>query len=835
MQRSNLAGAIFLGLFGLPFAGMGLAFAFTAARSGTNMPGLIGVLFGAFFACIGFGLMTAAVVGYKKANQQSALEEATPDKPWLWREDWASGRANGGDPKANITMWVFTAFWDFISIAATVAVFPKLVNGGDLRALLVFLFPVAGIFITAMAVRGTIRIQRFGPTSFWFDTFPFSPGVRVKGVIHLKLPTAAPHGIDLRLSCIRRVTTSSGKNRSVTELILWQDTRNVPAEHIIQGLSDAQVPVDFAIPADAYETDSNNSNDRLIWQLHAEADVPGVDFSDDYEIPVFRTQASAAAAGEASSSSAAFSSTASMSSAPQPEAPAPPPSHTHIVFSENEQGTSFYFPPLRSIPQALGIFVFATIWTGVVYFLWTHPQVPWIFRIVFSLFEILVIYMFLSVVFGSALLRVQNGVLQVRTAILGFGTLRTLPFSDVASISPLSQGRANTSGEVLYGINVKQSDGRNINVAASTLTQAEARWIVATLDRAMGRKQDTRVEFQSLMLGMPPQRLSTPGATGLPNKPPFKLRNPHRKFGFVSFGIWLLIVAGMLFSFFSRVHTTPSRPSTSAATHRKPIAKAPMTDEDATRIAALPVQGQAEELLERAINHDERALELFENSIEGWTSDVRLTDQVKQLQGKAMYSTDLRVRQAEADLNLAMEGWHRDREAVDLLLQRAETDRAYRPSAYYFLGMEAGRGIETDRVFGVLRERALNDSDPVVRQWAVEGLRFLKTNEALEVLFQSFTSDPSFTVRDRAGCNISDCGIFTRTQRMRYVPKLIDLAADSSQNSQMHTWAYMALNGVTDASEPSNANAWRKWYEEHGSEKMREFENLPWYQVRGDQ
>jgi hypothetical protein len=182
-----------------------------------------------------------------------------------------------------------------------------------------------------------------------------------------------------------------------------------------------------------------------------------------------------------------------------------------------------------------------------------------------------------------------------------------------------------------------------------------------------------------------------------------------------------------------------------------------------------------------------------------------------------------------------MEGWHRDREAVDLLLQRAETDRAYRPSAYYFLGMEAGRGIETDRVFGVLRERALNDSDPVVRQWAVEGLRFLKTNEALEVLFQSFTSDPSFAVRDRAGCNISDCGIFTRTQRMRYVPKLIDLAADSSQNSQMHTWAYMALNGVTDASEPSNANAWRKWYEEHGSEKMREFESLPWYQVRGDQ
>jgi hypothetical protein len=45
----------------------------------------------------------------------------------------------------------------------------------------------------------------------------------------------------------------------------------------------------------------------------------------------------------------------------------------------------------------------------------------------------------------------------------------------------------------------------------------------------------------------------------------------------------------------------------------------------------------------------------------------------------------------------------------------------------------------------------------------------------------------------------------------------------------------MALNGITDASVSSNPNAWRKWYEEHGGEKEREFENLQWYQVKGDQ
>ena len=117
----------------------------------------------------------------------------------------------------------------------------------------------------------------------------------------------------------------------------------------------------------------------------------------------------------------------------------------------------------------------------------------------------------------------------------------------------------------------------------------------------------------------------------------------------------------------------------------------------------------------------------------------------------------------------------------------------------------------------------------------MEGLRFLKTDEALDVLFQSFTHDSNYSVRDRAGCNLSDCGIFTRAQRMRLVPKLIDLAEDRNIDSQMRSWVFMALQGITDVSLPANAAAWRTWYKQHGAEKTAEFEALPWFQVRGDQ
>lgn len=91
------------------------------------------------------------------------------------------------------------------------------------------------------------------------------------------------------------------------------------------------------------------------------------------------------------------------------------------------------------------------------------------------------------------------------------------------------------------------------------------------------------------------------------------------------------------------------------------------------------------------------------------------------------------------------------------------------------------------------------------------------------------------SVRDRAGCNISDCGNFTRAQRMRMAPKFLDLLADPSTSAQMRTWSFMALHEITDQNLGSDAQAWQTWYGQHGAGKLAEFERLDWWQVRGDE
>jgi len=249
------------------------------------------------------------------------------------------------------------------------------------------------------------------------------------------------------------------------------------------------------------------------------------------------------------------------------------------------------------------------------------------------------------------------------------------------------------------------------------------------------------------------------------------------------------------------------------------------------------MQDEAEELLERAIEHDPRALDLFEQNIGSpeWLGKIKLTERMKELERRSEFSSDLRVRYANADLNLSMDGWQKNDEGADKLIERARSDAQYRASAVYFMGMMAGRGVAYDRLYPVLLEYAKHDPNSLVRVWAVEGMRYLGTDEALDQLFDSFVNDPSDQVRNRAGCNVSDCGNFKRAQRMRMVPNLISLTQDPNTTPQMRNWSFLALHEITDANVSNDATAWQSWYDQHGSEKLVQFEQADWWQVRGDE
>ena len=840
MTQPSKGAAVFLTLFGLPFLVGGLAFLYAQLVSRGNFLALDlvgGILIASVFVFIGGGFIYAAFRGYALLKQQAAREESNPFSPWQWRTDWALRRAESQNKKSEITYWVIAILVNMITLPFLFGMVPKFVRNGDPRVILLLGFNLLGAILIVNAARATIRHRRFGNTYFEFDALPFSPGERVGGRIHLKLDTRVEHGIDLRLSCVRKILSASGNNRSTSQAILWQADQNIPAGAVGPGPLGQTIPVDFTPPPDSLFTNHDNPNDQVFWLLHAQADVPGVDYSDDFEIPVFRSASSSAPVSDFGTRIATGTNNFGFATSQPSDADSgevPQPAHTKVVVSMGSGGTEFYFPALRNPGRALILLLVTVFWSAVVFVLF-RSQAPIFFFIMFGFTDLLLIAGILHVTLGSSRISVRSGEILSRTGIFGLGRTRRIQASDVASIVPVAgMQQGNSTGTVLHAIRMRLKDGSKITLADEIDSRQEARWVVSQIETLAGLKVDTHVEVD-LPLGV---------ASQLPRQTSGQVFTPPRRppSAAASAGVFFVIVAGMIGLMAWRMTSFTSRrsnPRTAAAAPVKPATRrvfsAPLTDADVGRVRALPAQAQADELLERAIGHDTGALELFDQQIGSWNGHIRMTDRMKQLEQRSRFSKDLRVRYANVDINLALEGWQKNEQAADLLIQKAHADPRYRSAAVYYLGMLAARGVDYDRIHQVLLNYARYDQDALVRQWAVEGMRFLGKDEVLDELFTSFTEDPATTVRDRAGCNISDCGIFTRKQRMKMVPKLIDLAMNPRTTGQMRGWTFVALQEITDERLPADALVWSRWYQEHGSEKMAEFERLEWWQVRGDE
>jgi HEAT repeats len=223
-------------------------------------------------------------------------------------------------------------------------------------------------------------------------------------------------------------------------------------------------------------------------------------------------------------------------------------------------------------------------------------------------------------------------------------------------------------------------------------------------------------------------------------------------------------------------------------------------------------QQQAELLLERAVNHYDGAKDQIATRVESWRGKLKLSPRLNSLVTTALNSNDLRVRAAGIDLDLAAMGAVKAPATVERLAQQAENGpRSQRVWALWELGLLGNRGVVPERVNEVLVSQ-LQDSDPEVRHWAVEGLAYLGTNESIAPLLRVFHDDPSPMVRERAACSLAQSGMLTQEQRHSVIPHLLDYADDASLDAQTHGWVYQALRDITGQSLPNDSASWRSWY-----------------------
>lgn len=233
------------------------------------------------FGGVGLGLMWLAWRGQRAA---AAVDEQTASaEPWRLRAEWANP-VRSNTKLGLIVLWVFAVVWNGLSAPVLFAL-PGEMAKGNQAILFALLFPIIGLGLLVSAVVKLRQWLRFGSVPLHLDPWPACIGGQLAGRMEIKLPYDSTQRVHLQLSCLLSYYSGSGKNRKRTEKIIWSAEGLANLAPAAQGSS---IQFAFDIPAGLPQSDLPSERHHL-WRLEVNAALPGADFNQQYEVPVFET------------------------------------------------------------------------------------------------------------------------------------------------------------------------------------------------------------------------------------------------------------------------------------------------------------------------------------------------------------------------------------------------------------------------------------------------------------------------------------------------------------------------------------------------------------------
>ncbi|HVM59313.1 MAG TPA: DUF3592 domain-containing protein [Verrucomicrobiae bacterium] len=424
-------------------------------------PQMLVGLIPSIFLFVGLGGLIWVFVG----GGRPKLTAGRPgDPPWMRRQDWAAGRIVSSAKPMAIGAWIFAVCWNALSLPVLVILVHAWARSRNPTLLVGLLFPAIGVGLIIWAIRATARWLRFGESVFEMSSVPGVVGGTLQGTIRLSQPVRTADGFHLKLSCVNRVTTHTGKDSSTSENVLWTEDQHVEA-----ALGD-RVPVAFYIPPDCRETASDDVNNQVIWRLKVAAKDAGVGYTARFDVPVFKVaqtpQQIAAAQAVLSREHAAIENY-------QPAA------NSRIrVQPAAGGGQEFYFPAMRNFGSGFALLAVFVVWSAFFWIL-IHLKAPILFPIVWGFFDALMFIAVLHFLTGTTRVVANASGLTITKRIIGIGRKQIIPAADVAEVKAKI---GTTSGQTAYqNIAVVRRDGREITAGSAIRDSQEAQWLAAQM------------------------------------------------------------------------------------------------------------------------------------------------------------------------------------------------------------------------------------------------------------------------------------------------------------------------------------------------------------------
>lgn len=470
-QRTRL-GCLFA--FLTPFFAGGVAalwIGFQKAQAGNTREGLVGMGVGAVFVVFAMAFLAFGNREHRKNAAQVQFEEEHPNSPWLWRPEWREGRLQSNEGKTAVVLSLMAAAFITLSLPAVLA-FPKELAKDNKPILLALIFPLAGIGLGVGAARALVRRRKFGRTELELHTLPGVLGGTLSGAVHIPSKVTPDKGFNVRLLCLRRTTSGSGKNRSTRESVLWEKQKTILKEFQTGDPEHTGLPVFFNVPFD--QPESCAGNPAIVWRLEVTADVPGVDYSAQFDVPVFKTSESRPDASPVADPTASFQ--------PAPETWSPP-AHSRIRVHDLPGGqTELRFPAARNMGVTFGLLTFLSIWTGIIWFM-IRKEAPLVFPIVFGVFDLLLMVGAFRMLFHAVRVTADRSGLRIRHRLLLLTWTHTVDRADVDAIKLRIGMQSGT--HAFYDLLVHTRAGRKFYAGTRIPDKKHAEWLVTQLGKAM--------------------------------------------------------------------------------------------------------------------------------------------------------------------------------------------------------------------------------------------------------------------------------------------------------------------------------------------------------------
>ena len=468
---------------------------------GSNAPLFI---FGGFFLVMALAVVLSVASGIRKLSKMdSASPPPREDKPWLKRADWAAGKIKSTAGAQTKMFAIMAVAFCGMGGLFTFTALPKELAKGNHAALLVLIFPAIGIGFVIAIVRAVRAHRRFGNCFFDLAQVPVPLGGTLTGMIQTGARLRLEHGLHLKLSCIRRVVTGSGKNQSTQETVLWQDEKVFAPDASLPEPEPGHsgIPVFFKVPAGQPECFAQR-RESVSWRLEAKAKMAGPDFAATFDVPVF--QAAGAAVAETADE-------------PDPTAALQMPvdelrrdENSKIQITDSPAGREFYFPAARNLGMVLGITGFFLMWSVILYFILHAKNCPRLFPIAFGLVDFFLFWACFNLWLKSSRVTVNPTQVIAISRWLVFSRTRKFDASDIARFE-LKTGM--TSGtQTFQDIKLITNDCAedfatrkarypqtgergavkfklgNPTVAGGLASKPEADWLVREMTKALGRR-----------------------------------------------------------------------------------------------------------------------------------------------------------------------------------------------------------------------------------------------------------------------------------------------------------------------------------------------------------